>query len=65
MTNQLIDQFILANLPGTFAQLHGKATQHFGTDTYRKVDQRLQALRRRDLIAFHREGRDTIWSVKA
>ena len=59
--NGAIDAFILGNLPETFGALHRKATQHFGFDTYRKVDQRLQSLRKRGLIAFRRDGRGIIW----
>ena len=66
MTPQLIDQFILENLPATFMRLHMRATEHFGTDCYRKVDARLQALRKRGFIAFERvKGEGTVWSKVA
>jgi hypothetical protein len=58
-----VDQFILNNLPATFMSLHIRATQHFGQDAYRKVDARLQSLRKRGLIAFERvKGKGIVWS---
>lgn len=63
LDNKAVDAFILDNLPGTFGALHGKATQHFGEDTYRKVDQRLQSLRKRGLATFHRNGKHVVWSA--
>ena len=63
MSHQLIDQFILANLPATFMQLHMRATNHFGEDCYRKVDTRLQSLRKRGFISFDRvKGQGCVWS---
>jgi hypothetical protein len=65
MTNQDIDQFILENLPNTFSKLDVLATKHFNQDAFRKVDARLQALRKRDLITFDRiKGQGTVWRLK-
>lgn len=62
MSNQDVDAFILANLPNTFLALHMRATNHFGQDAYRKVDARLQALRKRDFITFDRiKGQGSVW----
>lgn len=58
--NADVDAHILANLPATFAQLHGPK----GEAWYRPVDSRLQALRRKGLITFIREGRNVIWDHK-
>jgi hypothetical protein len=66
MSNKEVDEFILANLPATFMTLHLRGDQHFGCETYRKVDQRLQSLRKRGLIAFERvKGKGTVWSKTA
>lgn len=56
-SNAEVDAHILASLPATFMQLHLAK----GDEWYRPVDSRLQALRRRGLIACRREGRNTIW----
>lgn len=63
MTNQDIDQFILDNLPATFAVLHARGDVAFGEETYRKIDARLQALRKRGLIAYTRQGRLAVWEM--
>jgi hypothetical protein len=66
VSNQELDEFILANLPATFMSLHLRAANHFGVDTYRKVDARLQALRKRGLIGFERvKGKGVVWSKAA
>jgi hypothetical protein len=56
-TNAEVDAHILASLPATFMQLHMAK----GDGWYRPVDSRLQALRRRGLITYRREGRNVIW----
>lgn len=64
MTNADVDQFILDNLPNTFATLHNKATNHFQQEAYRKVDSRLQALRKRGSITFDRvKGQGVVWRL--
>ncbi len=66
MNNRDVDQFILDNLPADFMTLHMSATRHFGEDCYRKVDSRLQALRKRGFIKFDRiKGQGSIWSAAA
>lgn len=61
MENLDVDDFIMCMVPATFAQIHGAATRHFEQDAYRKVDGRLQSLRKRGLIAWERRGRNCIW----
>jgi hypothetical protein len=62
-TNEEMDVFILSKLPATFGQLSNAAEQHFGIDTFRQVDRRLQSLRKRGLISFQRvKGKGTVWS---
>ena len=64
MDNAKVDEFILAQLPRTFMSLHMRADQHFGVETYRKVDARLQSLRKRGLITFDRiKGEGTVWRI--
>ncbi len=63
-----VDQFILDNLPNTFSALHNKATSHFEQDAYRKIDGRLQSLRKRGLITFDRIkgqgiGQSVVWRL--
>lgn len=43
---------------------HTKAFETKSSDGYRVIDRRLQALRKKALIACVRVGRDTIWSIK-
>ena len=64
--NQAMDEFILANLPATFQRLHLRGTDHFNADVFRKIDQRLQSLRKRGLIKFDRlKGEGVVWSKVA
>ena len=64
--NQAMDEFILANLPATFQRLHIHGELHFKDEVYRKVDQRLQSLRKRGLIKFDRiKGEGVVWSKVA
>ena len=63
MSNADIDQFILDNLPATFATLYERGDVTFGVDTFRRIDARLQALRKRGLIAYTRQGRLTVWEM--
>ena len=63
MSNADIDQFILDNLPATFATLYEHGDVTFGVDTFRRIDARLQALRKRGLIAYTRQGRFTVWEM--
>lgn len=66
MSDQELDEFILANLPATFMSLYLRADQRFVQDTYRKVDRRLQSLRKRGLIEFERvKGKGAVWSKAA
>ena len=61
-SNSDVDAFILESLPATFAQLHTTGEQHFEVDVYRKVDARLQSLRKRGLIRFSRvKGVGVVW----
>lgn len=61
-SNPDVDAFILESLPATFAQLHTTGERHFGEDVYRKVDARLQSLRKRGLIRFSRvKGVGVVW----
>ena len=63
MNNGDVDQFILAHLPATFMTLYLRADKHFGCETYRKIDARLQSLRKRGMIGFERvKGKGTVWS---
>lgn len=64
--NARADAFIWANLPATFAELHERATDHFGEQMYRKIDARLQALRKKGLIQFTRvPGKGPVWGQAA
>lgn len=56
--NREVDKYILENLPSTFGELSGKR----GAEWYRPIDRRLQFLRKKGIISFHREGRKAIWS---
>jgi len=62
MNNGDVDQFILANLPATFCTLHTRGDKRFGQETYRKIDGRLQSLRKRGMITFDRvKGAGVVW----
>ena len=64
MNNAKVDEFILARLPATFMSLYLRADDHFGVETYRKVDARLQSLRKRGLITFDRiKGEGAVWRI--
>ena len=64
--NPRVDAFILANLPATFTELHKCATDHFGEDMYRKIDARLQSLRKKGLIRFTRvHWKGLVWEQAA
>lgn len=57
-----VDAYILANLPASFTTLNGRKMAE-GVDWYRLLDRRLQALRKRGIVAFTRNGRIVVWDL--
>ena len=62
MSPERIDELrMLSGEPFTF----GGLCVTFGRDHFRLIDRTIQKLRKRNLIAFERKGRDVVWSAVA
>ena len=63
MTNEQVEDFVLARLPATYGQLCAALAATQGDFAYRAVDKALQRLRKRGAATFTRDGNRITWDA--